>query len=132
MNILQGLDSRVPLCVTLNRSSAIRAETVLRRLVYEHPVFTTAAVAAQGRQREINGTLGSYYCGAYWRNGFHEDGVVSALRALDHWQEGGLDIGGRGHAHTGSAIRCSSAIWIWRSCPPCSLAAGCGRSGAQM
>lgn len=87
MNILQGLGSRVPLCVTLNRSAAIRAETVLRRLSYDHPVFTNAAVAAQQRQRELNGTLGTYYCGAYWRNGFHEDGVVSALRALEHWRE---------------------------------------------
>jgi predicted NAD/FAD-binding protein len=87
MNILQGLQSQTPLCVTLNRSAAINPDKVLRRLVYEHPVFTTAAVAAQARQRELNGAQRSYFCGAYWRCGFHEDGVFSAERALQHWQE---------------------------------------------
>jgi uncharacterized protein len=87
MNILQGLQSQSPLCVTLNRGDAIAPEKVLRRLTYDHPVFTSQAVAAQSRQRELNGALRSYYCGAYWRNGFHEDGVVSAQQALQHWQE---------------------------------------------
>jgi predicted NAD/FAD-binding protein len=87
MNILQSLDSDVPLCVTLNRSAAIAESRILRRVVYEHPVFTVAAVAAQARHRELNGTLGTYYCGAYWRYGFHEDGVVSALAALRHRHE---------------------------------------------
>ena len=87
MNILQGLVTREPLCVTLNRSAAIAPEKVLRRLIYQHPVFTTAAVAAQTRHREINGALRSYFCGAYWRYGFHEDGVRSALRALEHLRE---------------------------------------------
>jgi uncharacterized protein len=87
MNILQGLQSQSPLCVTLNRGDAIAPEKVLRRLSYDHPVFTTQAVAAQSRQRELNGAQRSYYCGAYWRNGFHEDGVVSAQQALQHWQE---------------------------------------------
>jgi uncharacterized protein len=87
MNILQRLASRVPLCVTLNRSAAIDEAQVLRRLSYEHPVFSVAAVAAQARHREIDGTQGAYYCGAYWRYGFHEDGVVSALQALHHHAE---------------------------------------------
>ena len=59
---------------------------VLRRLAYEHPVFTPAAVAAQSRQADINGAYRAYFCGAYWRFGFHEDGVVSALAALDHFR----------------------------------------------
>jgi predicted NAD/FAD-binding protein len=50
-------------------------------------VFTPAAVAAQARHRELNGARRTYYCGAYWRNGFHEDGVVSALNALAHFDE---------------------------------------------
>jgi predicted NAD/FAD-binding protein len=87
MNILQNLACRVPLCVTLNRNTAIAEARVLRRLHYDHPVFTVAAVAAQARQRELNGAQRSYYCGAYWRHGFHEDGAVSALTALQHWQE---------------------------------------------
>jgi len=44
-------------------------------------------MAAQRRQREINGARNTYYCGAYWRYGFHEDGVVSALDALAHFRE---------------------------------------------
>ena len=51
------------------------------------PVFTPAAVAAQSRQAEINGANRAYFCGAYWRFGFHEDGVVSALAALDHFRQ---------------------------------------------
>ena len=46
---------------------------------YAHPVLDAGAVAAQGRQREINGARRTWYCGAYWGNGFHEDGVRSAV-----------------------------------------------------
>ncbi|MCX7182337.1 MAG: hypothetical protein NTY92_00040 [Nitrosospira sp.] len=46
-----------------------------------------AGVAAQARQSEINGVNRSYFCGAYWRFGFHEDGVVSALNALKHFEQ---------------------------------------------
>ena len=63
---------------------------------YEHPVVTERAVAAQNRHREINGVARTYYCGAYWRNGFHEDGVVSAIDALRHFEE---DLGGQGHEY---------------------------------
>lgn len=86
MNILQGLRSPEAVCVTLNRSAAIDPAKVLRRLVYHHPSFTRAAVAAQGRLAELNGVNNSYFCGAYWRNGFHEDGVASAETALECFQ----------------------------------------------
>ena len=86
MNILQSLTSRNTFCVTLNRSESIAPERIIRRLSYDHPLFTPAAVAAQQRQHEINGANLSYYCGAYWRFGFHEDGVVSALNALQHFE----------------------------------------------
>jgi predicted NAD/FAD-binding protein len=56
-------------------------------MTYHHPLFTPQAVAAQARHRELNGALGTYYCGAYWRFGFHEDGVASALAALQHFDE---------------------------------------------
>ena len=56
-------------------------------MVYRHPVFTTASVAAQARHRELNGARRTYYCGAWWRNGFHEDGVVSAETAVAHFEE---------------------------------------------
>ena len=82
MNILQRLDAPTPFLVTLNRSDEIDPERIIKRMTYEHPLFTPASVAAQARQRELNGRGASYYCGAWWGNGFHEDGVVSALRAL--------------------------------------------------
>jgi predicted NAD/FAD-binding protein len=56
-------------------------------MIYEHPVFTPASVAAQRRHAEISGVRRTHYCGAYWRYGFHEDGVVSALAALRRFEE---------------------------------------------
>jgi uncharacterized protein len=81
MNRLQSLPSRVQLCVTLNRTSEIDPDKVLRRITYEHPVFTREGVKAQQRTQEISGRNRTSYCGAYWGWGFHEDGVASALRA---------------------------------------------------
>jgi predicted NAD/FAD-binding protein len=87
MNILQSLDAPEPFLVTLNRSEAVDPAKVIKRIRYEHPLYTRAGVAAQARQHELNGPLNTYYCGAYWRFGFHEDGVVSALRALEHFRQ---------------------------------------------
>lgn len=87
MNILQRLDASTPFLVTLNRSEAIDPACVIKRITYHHPLFTPSSVAAQARQRELNGAHRTYYCGAWWRNGFHEDGVVSALQALDHFEQ---------------------------------------------
>jgi predicted NAD/FAD-binding protein len=87
MNILQRLESPEPLLVTLNRSDAIDPARVLKRVVYHHPLFTPASVAAQARQRELNGTRRTYFCGAWWRNGFHEDGVASAEAAVAHFEQ---------------------------------------------
>lgn len=82
MNILQGLQSRHTFCVTLNASGRVDPRRVLRRMEYSHPLFTTAGAAAQRRHAEISAVRRTHYCGAYWRYGFHEDGVVSALDAL--------------------------------------------------
>ena len=87
MNILQGIEAPVTFCVTLNHAYAIQPEKIIQRFEYRHPVFTPDSVAAQERHAEINGAYRTYYCGAYWRNGFHEDGVVSALTALEHFKE---------------------------------------------
>ena len=87
MNILQRLDTPQPLLVTLNRSDEIDPARVLARMVYRHPVFTSASVAAQARHRQLNGVRDTYYCGAWWRNGFHEDGVVSAETAVAHFEQ---------------------------------------------
>ena len=87
MNILQGHQAAVQFCVTLNHSAAIDKRKIINRFHYDHPVYTTESIAAQQRQSEINGVNRTYYCGAYWRNGFHEDGVVSALNAVKHFEE---------------------------------------------
>ncbi|TEA63469.1 NAD(P)/FAD-dependent oxidoreductase [Pseudomonas sp. CH235] len=80
MNILQGIQSDNTFCVSLNQSAGITPSKVLARFTYAHPQFSLSAVAAQQRWAEIDGAQHTHYCGAYWANGFHEDGVVSALR----------------------------------------------------
>lgn len=94
MNILQSLDAKTLYCVTLNNTAAIDPKRIIRTIRYEHPVFTQRAVAAQQRHREIDGERHTYFCGAYWRYGFHEDGVVSAIDALRHFEN---DCKGNGH-----------------------------------
>ena len=79
MNILQTLNSDKTFCITLNNHSAIDPNKVLKKIIYYHPLFTADGVKAQKRKHEISGKNNTYYCGAYWHNGFHEDGVVSAL-----------------------------------------------------
>ena len=83
MNRLQALSADREFCLTLNRTEAIDPARIIRRIDYQHPVFTRAGVAAQGRHGEISGRNRTHYCGAYWRWGFHEDGVWSALRACE-------------------------------------------------
>jgi len=77
MNLLQGLESREPFVVTLNRSDAIDPGKILRRLRYAHPLYTPASVAARARQDEIQGMRRTWFAGAYWGWGFHEDGIRS-------------------------------------------------------
>ncbi|MBJ7347887.1 MAG: hypothetical protein JHC87_04855 [Thermoleophilaceae bacterium] len=83
MNRLQNIESPTNYCVTLNMTEHIDPSKILATFQYEHPVFSAASVAAQKRHNEISGVNRTYYCGAYWRWGFHEDGVWSALRACD-------------------------------------------------
>lgn len=82
MNILQGLQAEETFCVTLNYAEAINPDRIIKRLVYHHPVFTPAGIAAQQRHGEISGVNHSYFAGAYWGFGFHEDGLKSALRVV--------------------------------------------------
>lgn len=86
MNILQGIQSSEPLLVTLNYTDAIVPDKVIKKLHYRHPLYTLAGAQAQARHAEISGKHRTAYAGAYWRNGFHEDGVVSALAAVQHFQ----------------------------------------------
>lgn len=87
MNILQNLESAEPLLVTLNHTHDINPDKVIKRLSYMHPLYTLAGAAAQARHHKISGVNRTAYAGAYWRNGFHEDGVVSALEALKHFEQ---------------------------------------------
>jgi uncharacterized protein len=83
MNILQGIEAPETFCVTLNNTAAINPHKILGQFQYDHPVFSRDGMLAQQRWGEINGVESTWYCGAYWHNGFHEDGVVSALRVAN-------------------------------------------------
>lgn len=83
MNILQGLKSDTTFIVTLNAEDKIDPAKVLGRFNYAHPVFTLESLRAQARKQEIDGANHTWYCGAYWRNGFHEDGCVSGLEVAN-------------------------------------------------
>lgn len=83
MNILQGISSPETFCVTLNDTQAIDPSTILGEYRYAHPQFTVKGMASQARWKEINGPRSTWFCGAYWRNGFHEDGLFSGNRVAD-------------------------------------------------
>ena len=87
MNILQGIEAPETFCVSLNQTQAIDPRRILARFTYAHPQYSLAAIAAQERVEELQGQQHSYFCGAYWANGFHEDGVVSALRVAEAFGE---------------------------------------------
>ncbi|KOO06208.1 NAD(P)/FAD-dependent oxidoreductase [Vibrio hepatarius] len=96
MNILQHIEAPVTFCVSLNSSEHIQRDKILRSFTYHHPVFTKQSMESQQRRGEINGVNQTWFCGAYWYNGFHEDGVRSALdvvsgvqRVAQHTQQKG-------------------------------------------
>lgn len=80
LTILQSLGTREPICVTLNDRGAIDPRRVIAKFEYHHPQYTLNGLAARARWTEISGVDRVHYCGAYWLNGFHEDGVNSAIR----------------------------------------------------
>lgn len=83
MNKLQSIDERYPLFVTLNPASDVAAENIFDTYVFHHPVFDTAAIAAQSALREMQGERNTWFCGAYMRHGFHEDGLMSAMAVAE-------------------------------------------------
>jgi predicted NAD/FAD-binding protein len=85
MNILQGLNSPEPFLVSLNAGHKINPEKTLREFTYAHPIYSAESSAAQGRRTEICGHNRTHFCGAYWYNGFHEDGVRSALDVAERF-----------------------------------------------
>lgn len=94
MNLLQGLPGDTPLVVTLNRTRDIDPGRILARREYRHPVHDHAAVAAQARKREIQGANRTWFAGAYWGWGFHEDGMRSGVEVANalgvEWPRAGL------------------------------------------
>ncbi len=85
LSILQHLGTREPVCVTLNQTGDIDPDKVLARYTYHHPVYTIEGIRARERYDEIGGVNSTHFCGAYWFNGFHEDGVRSALRVCERF-----------------------------------------------
>ena len=88
MNMLQGLESDKTYCVSLNQAGGIEPQRIIRRIRYQHPLFTRGRSGAQAchaaliRRRRIS------YCGAYWGYGFHEDGVRSAKSVCEAFDMG--------------------------------------------
>jgi predicted NAD/FAD-binding protein len=98
MNVLQALEAPVRFLVSLNYDDHIAAAQIIDRFEYAHPVYRPDGVAAQHRHRELNGRSGTYFCGAYWRYGFHEDGVASSIAAIAHFNEDLAENPGVKHA----------------------------------
>ena len=85
MNILQGLKSKPEICVSLNMTDRIDPKKIIKKINYSHPVFSMDAIYAQKGIDVLNGENRTYYCGAYWGSGFHEDGLNSALKVGMHF-----------------------------------------------
>ena len=100
MNLLQRFSSPEPFIVTLNQSQAIDPKKVIRRMVYHHPVYSAGSVAAQARKAEIQGQRRTWFAGAYWGWGFHEDGMRSAVAVAQA---------------LGASTRFSGATWMARA-----------------
>jgi predicted NAD/FAD-binding protein len=96
MNLLQSLRSPEPFVVTLNRTADIASDKIIAKMRYQHPVFDHASVAAKARRKEINGVNRTWFAGAYWGFGFHEDGLRSGMEVAQAIaagrQHSGLDV----------------------------------------
>ena len=80
---LQQLDSKEPILLTLNPTVPIKPGCIIKQIKFQHPAYDTTSIAAQQRRLECQGIRRTFFCGAYWGNGFHEDGVNSALSIAD-------------------------------------------------
>lgn len=91
MNNLQNIDKNYPLFVSLNPTQEINEKNIFGAFKYEHPIFDQKAINAQNEITNIQGLDNIYYCGAYCGNGFHEDGIKSALQIVDKIKNDDLD-----------------------------------------
>jgi uncharacterized protein len=87
MNILQNLKTQQTILVTLNDNGNINPEKVIKKINYDHPLFSLRSVEAQKSYGIISGVNRTGYAGAYWGNGFHEDGISSAYNAIKYFKE---------------------------------------------
>lgn len=92
MNILQRIDAPVEFCVSLNLEDLIPGGRRIQEIVWQHPVYTPEGMKARARRSDINGTNHTWFCGAYWGYGFHEDGVNSALAVCEDFGKGIGDV----------------------------------------
>lgn len=83
MNILQGIKSPENFLVSLNMDDFIDPKKIIKSIPYSHPVYDMNSVTSQNQWSEISGADRIHYCGAYWGNGFHEDGVRTAVRVVE-------------------------------------------------
>jgi predicted NAD/FAD-binding protein len=83
MNMLQGLQTSEPVLVTLNPNRNIDPKKILRNYDYEHPIFDLAAMRAQPQLWELQGRQNTWFCGAYFGSGFHEDGIQAGLAVAE-------------------------------------------------
>ncbi len=83
MNRLQPIPKDDPHFVTLNSNRTIREDRIYDQVTFRHPVYDTAALSAQGTIRQMNGTANTWFCGAWMKNGFHEDGIGSAADVVE-------------------------------------------------
>lgn len=89
MNLLQNIDNKHPLFVTLNPAKEPNPELVFNKHEFYHPVFTNEAIASQKQIDKIQGVQNTWFCGAYQRYGFHEDGIMSGVAVA---KELGVDV----------------------------------------
>ena len=87
MNILQNLKTNIPILVTLNPQKKIDKKKIIKTLSYTHPQYSLGSIEAQSNHHLISGINRTSYAGAYWGNGFHEDGVKSALDAIQQFND---------------------------------------------
>jgi predicted NAD/FAD-binding protein len=91
MNILQGLQCDETVCVTLNNTAAIHPDKIIQTHQYEHPQYSIESLKARQQRTRICGKNNTHFVGAYWYNGFHEDGVRSALDVVNRLNTEAVD-----------------------------------------
>lgn len=111
MNNLQSLDSERTILVTLNPGRRPDEENIMDEHVFSHPIFDQKAIDAQARIPEIQGVRGLWFCGAYQRYGFHEDGLLSAVQVVKQ-------MGARSHGRIRAPFCPAHDVWQGHACPP--------------